>query len=90
MTPNEPHMRSHARRSYGARFSVRVIPRSSKNEIIKQPDGNLKAYISAAPTDGKANKALIDLLAKHFKVRKRDIRIKSGKQSRNKIVEVIN
>jgi uncharacterized protein (TIGR00251 family) len=48
----------------------------------------LKARVAAPPEDGKANAALIELLARALKVRKADIRIASGLASRNKTVEV--
>ncbi len=42
--------------------------------------------IRAIPKDGEANKELIESLAKHFKTAKKNINIKSGFTSRNKIV----
>ena len=48
------------------RISIKVQPRASKDEVVENTDGSLKAYLKTAPTDGKANKALIDILAKHY------------------------
>jgi uncharacterized protein YggU (UPF0235/DUF167 family) len=47
-----------------------------------------KARIQSSPVDGKANAALIELLAKEFNVPKSNVKILRGKTSRNKIVEV--
>ncbi|NQT95946.1 MAG: DUF167 domain-containing protein [Candidatus Omnitrophica bacterium] len=70
------------------KISVKVQPRASKDEVAENADGSLKVYLRTAPTDGRANKELIDTLAKHYRVKKSDIRIITGKTSRNKIVEV--
>ena len=58
---------------------IKLIPRSSKNEIVGwQADGRLKIKITAPPVDGRANAALIDFLAKHFRVPKSTIEILRG------------
>jgi len=70
------------------RVSLKVYPRSSRKEIVKGTDGSLKVYIRQAPADGKANKALIGILAEYYKIKKNDIRIVAGSTSRNKVVEI--
>jgi uncharacterized protein YggU (UPF0235/DUF167 family) len=40
------------------------------------------------PTNGKANQALIEILADFYCVRKSDINIITGKATRNKIIEI--
>ncbi len=50
---------------------IKLIPRSSKNEIVGlQEDGRLKIKITAPPVDGWANAALVEFLSKHFRVPK--------------------
>ncbi len=62
---------------------VRISPNASKNEIIA--DGEIiKVKLTAPPVDGKANKALIALLSKHYKVPKTSIKIIKGETSRDK------
>jgi uncharacterized protein len=70
------------------KLSIKVLPRSSKNEIVEMPDKSLKIKLTAAPVDGEANKKLIALLAEHFDVAKSKIKIVSGLTSKNKIVEI--
>jgi uncharacterized protein (TIGR00251 family) len=72
------------------RISVRVIPNASKSEIISRDDGEWKIKIQSPPEEGKANKALIQLLAKYFKIPKNAIKIISGEKSRQKIIEVFD
>ena len=69
------------------RVEVKVIPKSSRS-LVKEEEGRLKAYITAAPEKGKANKALIDLLASYFSVKKKDVRIIQGKHAPLKVVEI--
>ena len=47
----------------GVLLTVKILPNSSKNEIIKTEEG-LKVKITAQPIEGKANKALIEFLSK--------------------------
>lgn len=48
----------------------------------------LKAKVNQPPVDGRANQALIELLADYFAVKKNRVAIIAGATSRNKIVEV--
>ncbi len=68
-------------------LNIRVTPNAKKNEITK--DGNsLRVRLNAPAAEGKANSALIELLAEHFGVKKGAVRIISGIKSRNKVVEI--
>jgi uncharacterized protein (TIGR00251 family) len=69
------------------RIHVRIIPNAGKNSIV-QEEGRLKIKVTAPAIDGKANKALIELLADHFKVRKSAINIIKGDKGRDKIIEI--
>ena len=68
-------------------FNVRVIPRSSHNRL-KLEGSRLKVHLTKPAQEGLANEQLVDLLSGHFKVKKYKIRIKSGQNSRNKLVEI--
>lgn len=69
------------------RINIKVIPKSSQEKVVEEADG-LKVYVRVAPDKGKANKAVIELVAEHYGVRKADVEIVTGETSRNKIVEV--
>jgi uncharacterized protein len=69
-------------------LSVRVTPRAGRTAIAGVRDGVVQIKLAAAPVEGAANTALIDLLATVFRIPKRDIRIVSGERSRSKIVEI--
>jgi uncharacterized protein (TIGR00251 family) len=67
---------------------VTVLPRSSRNQIAGQENGAFKVKLTAPPVEGKANKALTDLLAKRLGLPKGNVEIVSGKRSRLKSVRI--
>lgn len=71
------------------RITVRVKP-GAKSDSITAASTGYQVTLKAQPVDGKANVALIALLAKHFGVRKRDVSVRSGHGSRIKIVDIEN
>lgn len=64
-------------------LKLRISPNASKNEFVKNEE-ILKVKITAQPIDNKANKALIEFLAKSFKVPKTSIIIVKGETSKEK------
>lgn len=70
------------------RIYVNVVPRASRNKIEKQNEGQFKVWLTAPPVGGAANKALLELLSKHFGVAKSCIEIVGGRTARTKIVDV--
>lgn len=69
------------------RVSVRVVPNAKKAKVEETEDG-LKVWVDAPARDGRANKRLVEILAKHYEVRKSEIRIIRGERGREKIIEV--
>ena len=72
----------------GVRIDVHVQPRAKKNEIAGWHGEAIKVRLTAVPADGKANEALVDMLAAAFARPLRSVRIISGARSRAKIVEI--
>jgi uncharacterized protein YggU (UPF0235/DUF167 family) len=71
-----------------AHFTVRLIPRASRNAVAGVRDGVLHARVTAAPVNGAANRALVELLAKALRVGTTNVRIESGATSSRKRVSV--
>ncbi|MFH1598440.1 MAG: DUF167 domain-containing protein [Patescibacteria group bacterium] len=69
-------------------FRVKVISNADRNEIIEVDDDFLKVKITASPAKGKANQALIKLLAKEFGVPPSEIIILKGLKARDKVVVI--
>ncbi len=73
----------------GAAFTVRVVTRAQKNEIVGiQDDGSLKIRLTASPNDGQANDALIKFLAERLGVPEGNIEIVAGRDNRDKWISV--
>lgn len=70
------------------RIYVKVIPRSSLNKVEKLGEGDYKVKLTAPPVDGKANDALVKVLAEYFDVSKSSISIVGGKTTHIKIIDV--
>jgi uncharacterized protein len=68
------------------RLQVRVSPGASRSAVVGRHGGAWKMRVAAAPTDGKANDALVRFLADTLDVSARDVEIVSGHGSRDKIV----
>ena len=73
----------------GVIFKIKVQPGAAKNEIVEIQGDALKIKVNAPAVKGKANKALIDFLAKKLGVKKSEIEIISGHTSRIKKIKVI-
>ena len=67
---------------------IKVKPNARTSALTEQADGSWLAQLKAPPVDGKANEALIELVAKHWGVRKAQVSIKSGASSRMKLVTI--
>ena len=69
-------------------FGVRVVPRSSRSQIIGELNGALKIKLNAPPIDGAANAELIKILAKYFNVPKNAIKIVGEQTAKNKQIKI--
>lgn len=75
----------------GAAITVKVIPRSSRNEIAGvQEDGTIRIRLTAAPVEGQANKALVEFLAEILDIAKSKIEIIGGLSGRNKLITILD
>jgi uncharacterized protein (TIGR00251 family) len=70
------------------KIQVKVKPNSRTEEISQEGDSFIVS-VKEPPREGKANLAVIKLLAGHFGVPKSQVRILSGFGSRSKVVEVV-
>jgi uncharacterized protein (TIGR00251 family) len=69
-------------------LQVNVKPGSRVELLDRDLAGRWIARVLAPAAEGRANEALIALLAKHFEVAKRQVRIRTGHVSRIKLVEI--
>lgn len=69
--------------------AVRVKPNSRRPRIEAAPGGGLIAHVAAPPSEGRANRELLERLATHLGLPKSRLRIRSGASSRTKLVEIL-
>ena len=69
-------------------IQVRVKPRASRDAIEGERDGALVVRLTAPPVEGKANEALVRLLAARLHLPKSAVRILSGERGRLKKIGV--
>jgi uncharacterized protein (TIGR00251 family) len=71
-----------------ALLSVHAQPRARRDEVVGWQGTTLRLRVTAPPTDGRANQAVILLLAKALGVPRSSIEVVSGAASRDKLVRV--
>ena len=81
------------RSAEGVRVAVRLMPsaRAERIEGIVQDAAGapvLKVAVTAPPVEGRANEALLQLLAREWRVPRRDLSLATGAANRNKVVHV--
>ena len=70
------------------KIQVKVKPNSKQQKIEQFRDGIWIIRLKSPPVDGKANRELIELLAKKFKIPQKQITIKSSLSAKNKLIEI--
>lgn len=69
-------------------LQLRVKPNARVDALEQLADGSWLAQVRAAPVDGKANAAVIALVARHFDVARTRVSIRSGAGARLKRIDV--
>lgn len=69
-------------------IQIKLLPRSSRTEIIGKENKLLKVKVTSPPVDGEANNALIRLLAKSLGISKKKVEIIAGKRSKLKTIRI--
>lgn len=71
------------------RYTLFVKPGSKKGPLVEvSENGTVTVFVRERAIDGAANKAVIELLAKHFGVAKSSVEIESGFTSKHKRVRI--
>jgi uncharacterized protein YggU (UPF0235/DUF167 family) len=71
----------------GTTITLRVTPKAARNRIVAE-EGVLRVYVTTVPEDGKANAAVLKLLAKALGVPKSRLTLLRGHTSRDKVFQV--
>ena len=70
------------------KIQIKVKP-NSKTEEISQEGDNFIVKVKEPPKEGRANHAVIKLVAEHFGVPQGRVRIRSGFKSKSKVIEIV-
>lgn len=70
------------------RVRLRVSPGARRNQLVGRHGEGWKARVAAPPEGGRANEALLDLLARELSLPRRSLSIVSGQAAREKVVEM--
>ena len=81
------------RHAEGVRATLKVTPRAASSGVRGvEVDGTGQAYlavrVTAPPETGKANAALIKLLARRWRIPQRDLEVISGAGARRKVLQI--
>lgn len=71
-----------------ATFWVRVKPRSARERLTRDSAGGLRLEVHAAPTEGEANRAAVEFLARSLRLPQAAVEIVTGQKSRRKLVRI--
>jgi uncharacterized protein (TIGR00251 family) len=72
----------------GIRLRVKAVPGASRDAIAGVLGDRLKIRVAAPPEGGRANEAILRLLANAFDVAKADVGLVAGATSRDKTFEI--
>ena len=72
----------------GVTIELRVQPRARRTALACDGAGGLRAAVTAPPEDGKANRAVIDLLAGEWRLARSTIAVTRGAAARDKVVKL--
>ena len=71
------------------RLSIHVTPNAKRSNLGGTHDDALRVAVTVVPEKGKANKAVIALLADHLGIRKGAVQVVAGTSSRRKVLSIV-
>lgn len=69
-------------------IQIRVKPNARDSALEQDAAGHWLARLKSPPVDGRANKELVELIARHFACPKSAVSIKSGASGRIKLIRI--
>lgn len=75
-------------RSANVRVAVYIQSRAKRTEVAGRHGSDLKIRVAAPPIDQAANEALLAFVAQRLGLRKREVRLIAGANSRRKVLEI--
>lgn len=72
----------------GVLLKLKVLPRSSRCEIVGRHGDALKIKVTAPPLEGRANEEIVEFLAETLGIKKGRLAIVAGHKSQQKTVAI--
>jgi uncharacterized protein YggU (UPF0235/DUF167 family) len=72
------------------RIFVSAKPSAKENKVEKLDPDRYKVFVKEPPVNGRANVAIIELLADYFSISKSSIKIAQGAFTRKKIIDILD
>jgi uncharacterized protein (TIGR00251 family) len=69
-------------------IGLQARPGARTEKVELKPDGTLLARVRAPARDGRANAAILEVVARQLGLRPRQVRLVRGQQSRQKVIEI--
>ena len=70
------------------KIQITVKPNARRPAVERLPDGSYRVAVNAPPVEGRANQAVIELIADYFNVPKSSVTLLRGMRGKKKVVEV--
>lgn len=70
------------------KYTIKVKTNAKENAVEEGPAGELRVLVKAPPQEGRANEAVVGVLAAYFKVPKSRVAIVGGFKSKRKVVRI--
>ncbi len=71
-----------------AAICFHIVPNARQSKIVRVHDGAIKIKLRAPAVEGKANAALRSFLAEQLEIPERNIVLKRGQKSREKLIRI--
>ncbi|MDR3685685.1 MAG: DUF167 domain-containing protein [Coriobacteriia bacterium] len=73
-----------------ARLAVHVTPRAGRDEVVGWRGSELSVRVTSAPEGGKANAAVVKVIASAMAVPKTSVSVVRGEAARHKVLDIAN
>lgn len=70
------------------KISVKVHAKSRKNQVLKKDERHYEVWVTEAPENGRANRAVLGALSEALQLPKSRLSVVVGQTSKNKIVAI--
>ncbi|MEK7104037.1 MAG: DUF167 domain-containing protein [Patescibacteria group bacterium] len=70
------------------KITIKVKTKAKKEKVVEIGDNNFEVWVKQLPEKGKANEAIVKIVAKYFKTPQNSVKIIAGKNNSRKIIEI--